>query len=131
MSSPPTTSALRKHAGPLLLLIIGLAVVGYFILPMFGGGGGMHTVTYTVTGTAQDASSTTYMSDTGSISQDTNVPLPYTQTFQMTSGSPLVMNAQNGGESGDITCTISVDGVDVQSNTGTGGYALCQAAATL
>ena len=91
----------------------------------------MHTVTYTVTGTAQSASSTTYMSDVGSISQDTDVPLPYTKTFQMTSGSPLVMNAQNGGDAGDITCTISVDGVDVQSDTSTGGYAMCQAGTRL
>jgi hypothetical protein len=61
----PPTGLVRKHAGLLLLLIVGLAAVGFFIWPTFGGGGGMRTVTYTVTGTVQSARSTTYMSDAG------------------------------------------------------------------
>jgi len=131
----PPTVAKRDRRGPVLLLIVGLAAVGLFIWNTSGGvsGGGLHTVTYTVTGSGPGASAriTTYMTDAGSISQDTDVRLPYAQSFQMTSGSPLVMNAQNSGDSGDITCTISVDGVDVQSNTSTGAYAVCQASTRL
>jgi len=104
---------------------------GLFIWPTFGGGGGIHTVTNTVTGTAQGLSSPTDMSDAGSISQDTDVPLPYTKSFQRTSESPLVANAQNSGDSGDITCTICADGVDVQPSTSMGGYAMCQASTRL
>jgi hypothetical protein len=38
--------------------------------------------------------------------------------------SGLSLVAQNGGRSGDITCRILVDGVEVASSTSSGQYAV-------
>ena len=91
-----------------------------------------HTVTYAVTDSSgSGATSVTFMSD-GGITQRAGASLPFSEDAFMSSGQPLVMNAQRAGsDGGTITCSISVDGAEVQTSDGSGPYALCQASTVL
>lgn len=90
-----------------------------------------HTVTYKVEGTASSADLTMSTANGGtSQASDKAVPLRNATTgvegisFSATRGAFLYISAQNGGESGTITCIIEVDGVEVVRNTSSGGYTI-------
>jgi hypothetical protein len=115
--------------------IVGAVILA--VLAIAGCGGGLipttsHTVTYAVTDSSgSGATSVTFMSG-GGITQRSGATLPFSEDATMSSGQPLVMNAQRAGsDSGTITCTISVDGAQVQTSDGSGPYALCQASTVL
>lgn len=81
-------------------------------------------VVYTVSG--HEAGTITYMTATGDIAQVTDTTrLPWTKQFTLPAGTEgfLSVSAQNAG-SGDISCAISVNGQQVDSNTSTGEYAI-------
>jgi hypothetical protein len=91
-----------------------------------------HTVTYTVTGAAQDAN-ITYSTFTGSnvgTQQSSSTPLPFTKTVTVKgsanslSFNSFLLTAMNGiNDTGSISCTVTVDGKTVSNQTSTGGLA--------
>lgn len=93
-------------------------------------GGTEHAVTYEVTGSA-GAIDVTYENANGDSSQEGGMAVPWRRTFTMTEGSFVYISAQNQGESGSVTCTVLVDGVEAESNTSSGGYTICSASGSL
>lgn len=93
-----------------------------------------HTVEYSVTG---DAATTTVLSTTlvGGNREpvDEEVALPYSKTFSVTGSGdfagvdPYHMSAGVGADGTSVTCTITVDGVVVSTDTASGraGVATC------
>jgi hypothetical protein len=94
------------------------------------GGGSTVSVLYEVEGTA-DSTTITFTTPTGQ-SQGTNLAVPLTTENGKTrgirgdfrKGSVVYISAQNMGDSGDITCRITVDGRVLSENTASGGYAI-------
>jgi hypothetical protein len=98
-----------------------------------GGSGGIgkaKTVEYQVTGAAKTASMT-YQNDSGDSSQEGNQSIPYSKTVTIKGGGFAYISAQNDGATGNVTCTIIVDGVQKESNTSSGPYSICQASGTV
>lgn len=86
-----------------------------------------HLVVYTVTSGSGRANSVTYSTNSsGESAQASEARLPFTAQVRVARGfGSLIVVAQNGG-SGRITCTISVDGKVVRTNTSTGQYAVVE-----
>ena len=82
-----------------------------------------HTVKYEVTGSATSID-LTYNLDSDDASQENGRAVPWSKSFSADEGNFLYVSAQNGGESGNVTCTIYVDGVAAKTNTSTGGYTI-------
>jgi hypothetical protein len=87
-------------------------------------------VTYALTGSAT-AASLTYTDASGNIQQATNVRVPLTSktgsaglTFEATHGAFVSFSAQNNGDVGDLTCTISADGTVINTGRSSGGYSI-------
>src|SRR5881396_1834742 len=80
------------------------------------GGGGSHEVKYEVTGSAT-AVDVTFQNENGDTSQQSDQPVPWTTTVTAAGGAFTYVSAQNKGESGDVTCTIYVDGAQKENNT--------------
>jgi hypothetical protein len=85
----------------------------------------IHTVVYSVTGTG--SASITYDSfdnNHNGSTQNSSVPLPWTKTIK---GSGLFnyysISATLGSDGGSTSCTITVDGKQVSSNSATGAFA--------
>jgi len=85
-------------------------------------------VTYSVSGSTATVDLTYVEFD---LVQVNGVPVPWTYSFDAVEGAFLKVSAKKDGSSGDVTCSISVDGVLLQSNTSTGAFALCTASETL
>ena len=86
---------------------------------------------YKVTGTAETAS-LTYSNRNGDTVQVSSVRVPWTsKAFQAEAGAFLYISAQNNGESGNITCSIYLNGEKVRSNTSKGAYTICTASGNL
>lgn len=79
-------------------------------------------VGYFVTGAATTANLT--MQTASRTTQQNGVGVPDAQHLTMASGGFLYISAQNQGGSGDITCRIEVNGIQVASNTASGAYAI-------
>lgn len=79
-------------------------------------------VVYEIIGSGK-AGNVTYNSDgSGSISQETDVQLPWRTEITVERGFALTsVTAQNGG-SGEITCKISVDGIVVKEGRSSGQF---------
>ena len=79
-------------------------------------------VTYSISGNFTSAS-LTYQTPTGStqkvIYQAGNV-----QTATFDAGGFVYLSAQNDGDSGSVTCTITEDGTVMSTNTATGAYTI-------
>lgn len=82
---------------------------------------GLHEVTYTISGSARRGMMT-YATPSGQ-AQQTHA-LPWAKRFQAKSGQQLYVSAQNQGAAGSITCTVTVDGKRIKSNTSSGGYVI-------
>lgn len=96
--------------------------------PLWGSGSSSHTVTYTVAG--GQGASVTYRTGSQDSSQDTNAATPWTDEVSMSSGDFFYVSAQDQG-SGVITCSVDVDGAQVDSNSSSGPYAICTASGTV
>lgn len=94
----------------------------------------VHTYGYYVTGTASGAD-VTYTTGSGTSQASVDLPLMNKsgkQGIQMVGDAApdfLYISAQNSGESGEVMCQITVDGVVVAQNTASGAFmiATCQA----
>lgn len=82
-------------------------------------------VTYQVSGSATEAS-LTYQNGDGGTSQE-KVTLPWSITVK--APNFLYISAQNEGDYGDITCTISVDGKVIKTSTSSGSYTIASCSA--
>ena len=84
-------------------------------------------VVYEVTGSGT-AGNVTYMKEGFSQEQQTSAKLPWRKELQFEEKvggfAPLSLVAQNGANSGDITCRITVDGEVVGESTSNGQYAV-------
>jgi hypothetical protein len=79
--------------------------------------GAMQTVLYNVTGEGR-AISITYVDNDGMMQTEFNVALPWSKQVSLsTSGSPNVTIVNIGH---DVTCSVTVDGVQVKQRTGAG-----------
>jgi hypothetical protein len=93
--------------------------------------GGTVSVLYEVEGDRRLDHDHLYDAPTGQ-SQGTNLAVPLTTENGKTrgirgdfpEGSVVYISAQNMGDSGDITCRITVDGRVLSENTASGGYAI-------
>ena len=95
-----------------------------------GTGGGAHKVRYDVTGTdATHGVDLTIQGEDGMVQQN-DQPIPWSYDRTAATGDFLYVSAQNKG-TGEITCTITVDGEQVKTSTSTGEFAICQADGTL
>jgi hypothetical protein len=119
--------------GKLLILGVVLALAGWWISSqshnsspssLDTGGGGTHTVEYSISGATSSADVTMQGADGGTV-QRSGVQVPST-LMELTgpSGAFVYLSAQNTQDIGDITCTISIDGVAVFTTTSTGGYVI-------
>jgi hypothetical protein len=86
-------------------------------------------VRYLVDGTARSASITMETSTGVSQAADRSVPLETTTgerglTQCFSPGSFVYISAQNEGETGNVICSIEVDGITISRNTGAGAYAI-------
>ena len=82
-----------------------------------------HSVTYKVTGSARSVD-VTYENGTGGTEQKSHVAVPWSQTFQSSSGAYLYLSAQNQGNGGDLTTEIDVDGVYRKTADASGAYVI-------
>ena len=86
------------------------------------------TVVYSVTGDGvSGASSISYVVPNGSFSQEQAVgaPLPWSKEMPISgSYNSYIVTAQGDGGGGSITCTITVRGTVVVTQTSTGSYAV-------
>jgi hypothetical protein len=139
-----------------LLLLIVAGVVAVYVLtqqlnlgsssPGTGGngggdGGGVPSTTvrviYGLTGSAT-AADLTYTDGSGNIQQHANAAVPLGTTsgatgmaFTVERGSFVQFSAQNTGESGDLTCTITADGVVINTGHSSGGFTIVSCSATV
>lgn len=79
-------------------------------------------VAYSITGSASSVD-VTLQNDTNGTSQFGDVVNP-NYTYWMRPGSFVYISAQNQGESGDVTCTISSQGRVIAKSTSSGAYAI-------
>jgi hypothetical protein len=91
-----------------------------------------HTVVYSVTGAAQDAdvTYTTYSGGSFGTEQASSTPLPFTKTLTVRGSSDsfsfhaFTLSAINGiDDTGSISCSITVDGKTIASQTSSGSLA--------
>lgn len=91
-----------------------------------------HTVVYTVTGAAQDAdiTYTTFTNDNFGTQESSSTPLPFTKSITVKgstdsfSFNSFTLTAINGvNDTGAISCSITVDGKAIASQTSTGSLA--------
>lgn len=127
----------RKRGGFWFVIIpigavIGLAALALGYVTSFGTdhpGTAAKTVTYTASGTAAGGVVTMRMAS--GISQRDAGSLPASYTASLNPGAPVVMSIQNSGASGSVSCTITVDGQQVATNTSTAAYGIAQCSGTV
>lgn len=120
-----------------LVIAIGVIATLWLCNALLGSSGGSSTpsspratdlprnalVIYEVTGTARIVG-LTIENETGNTEQLDDVRLPYKKTFSIKRGEFVYLSAQNQGESGSVTCTITVDGDVVETATSTGAFVI-------
>lgn len=79
-------------------------------------------VEYSVTGSAEAVSLTLRNAQGGTEQMQT--PLPWSQSITVPPGSFLYVAAQNTGQSGSVTCKITVDGETFKESTSTGPFVI-------
>jgi Mycobacterium membrane protein len=79
--------------------------------------GGMQTVVYNVSGDGR-AISITYVDDDGMMQTEFNVGLPWTKEVSLPASKMSNVTIVNIGH--DVTCTVTVDGVEVTNRSGVG-----------
>ena len=85
---------------------------------------------YQVTGTANTVF-VTYENQSGGISQESDVSIPWSYSFQKKEGEFVYISAQNEGANGSVTVTIYRDGYVFKTSTSEGAYVIATASGTL
>jgi hypothetical protein len=91
-----------------------------------------YTFVYSITGTATSASLTYACGETRGQIADVKVPdsMSFTTTMRRGDRIWLYHSAQNGGATGSITTTITVNGTVFRTNTSHGAYTIASASGT-
>lgn len=95
-------------------------------------------VVYQVTGSTTSAS-ITYSTPGGGTGQQADIDVPLVRksdggsglVFSMRPGEFAYLSAQNSNARGNVTCVITVDGVELARNTSTGAYTIATCEATV
>jgi hypothetical protein len=137
---PPPTQPAKSNRDKWIIgvLLIGGLIVYVAVTDDREGSGGTtdvptsssHSLVYRVDGESRQAS-ITYENESGDTSQETEATLPWEESFSVEEGSFAYVSAQRGGAPGDITCTIELDGVVMESNTSSGEYSICTASGSV
>jgi len=115
-----------------LVALVAVIVVAVGAVALLAGGGSSlpgaeYEVVYEVTGKggATKADMTFNTAATGSIAQEGGQALPWQKklTFEEESISIFSLSVQNQG-SGELTCTVTVDGEEVSTNTSSGRFSV-------
>lgn len=126
----------KKHTvRNVILVLLGLGVLGLAgCMALIVGAGNEvdkqanveHTVVYKITGTSKVASLTYTTDGSTTTEQVSAAKLPWQKSQKIKGLIPVYqVSAQNGiGQSGTVTCSISVDGKVVKTATGTGEAAI-------
>jgi len=126
----------KKHTvRNVILVLLGLGVLGLAgCMALIVGAGNEvdkqanveHTVVYKITGTSKVASLTYTTDGSTTTEQVSAAKLPWQKSLKIKGLIPVYqVSAQNGiGQSGTVTCSISVDGKVVKTATGTGEAAI-------
>lgn len=122
-------SLVRGERGRWAAVLVFPACLGLLVLAASPSSGSFAEgeVTYQVTGSATEAS-LTYQNGDGGTSQE-KVSLPWSLTVKAPASNFLYISAQNEGDYGDITCTISVDGKVIKTSTSSGSYTIASCSA--
>ncbi|HEY9303126.1 MAG TPA: MmpS family transport accessory protein [Mycobacterium sp.] len=80
---------------------------------------GMQTIAYNVTGEGR-AISITYVDNDGMMQTEFNVALPWSKEITLAASSSAKANITIINIGHDVTCTLTVDGVEVNEHTGVG-----------
>jgi cytoskeletal protein RodZ len=84
-----------------------------------GNASAMQTVVYNVTGEGR-AISITYVDDDGMMQTEFNVPLPWSKEISLPASGNAKANITIINIGHDVTCSLTVDGVEVNERTGVG-----------
>lgn len=136
VSGPPSDEDLRSSRlrFAVVLVVVGLVVGGIIIANNNSSSTPTRPatieVTYKVEGDISSAD-ITYEGPTG-IAQQSGVNVPLRRQsdggegikFTTSLSHRLYLSAQNHGDSGDVTCIIEVDGIEITRNTSRGGYTI-------
>ena len=87
-------------------------------------------VEYRVTGTASLVD-VTYVNKGGGTSQNDDVEVPWSYSFEGNRGDFVYISAQNQGETGKVTVAIYRNGTIIESSTSEGAYVIATASGTL
>ncbi|MEW5706476.1 MAG: MmpS family transport accessory protein [Actinomycetota bacterium] len=102
-----------------VFLLMALTVI--WISGGFNGSEQKHSVSYIVTGSAQNVS-ITYTNENG-WTEETETKLPWSwHSNKVPSGSPIYIMAQNNGVKGSILVRIEVDGKTFKKSTAAGPF---------
>lgn len=127
----PEAARRRKLLPFIVIPVVLLGLLAFFAWPRSAPSLNVppiRTVLYEVEGTARVVD-ITIKTATG-IKQQSSVTVPMTtkgkrgMQLTFTSGSFVSIAAQNQGDSGTVTCRITVDGVVVSENTASGAYTI-------
>jgi hypothetical protein len=81
--------------------------------------GAMQTVDYNVSGDGR-AISITYVDDDGVMQTEFNVPLPWSKEVSLPESGSKTPNVTIVNIGHDVTCTVTVDGVEINQRSGAG-----------
>lgn len=117
----------RVLSAPLLAATLGLAACSA-ATPKSAPVARTHLVVYELSGSGMAKASLTYVVADGTTRQEAGVTVPNYAPLQipetMTAGQFFYFSAQNMGATGQINCTVTVDGVKVMSHTVADAYAI-------
>jgi len=85
---------------------------------------------YKVTGSANTVD-VTYSNESEGTSQESNVSIPWTYSFEGEEGQFVYISAQNQGETGSVTVTIYRNGKKIETSTSNGAYVIATASGSL
>ena len=85
---------------------------------------------YKVTGSANTVD-VTYSNESEGTSQESNVSIPWTYSFDGEEGQFVYISAQNQGETGSVTVTIYRNGKKIETSTSNGAYVIATASGSL
>jgi len=110
----------------IIVILFVISILGYM------GCGGLfgNSVIYKVTGSASRVD-VTYENEDGGTSQESNVSVPWSYSFEANYDTFVYISAQNQGESGTVTLTIYINGGKWKTSTSSGAYCIATASGIL
>jgi len=90
----------------------------------------VYDVEYKVTGSASTVN-VTYENASGGVSQESDVSVPWSYTFEGEPDGFVYISAQNQGSSGTVTATIYKNGKSFKTSTSSGAYVIATASSSL